>query len=127
MKKDKLREILNAKVLVNGDQDPDTRFDAVCGSDLMSELLTMMNDSGKNPGGVLLLTNLSNPQVVRTSEMVDIKLVVFLRGKKPDPETMEIARRCGISLMSTPFTMFRSCWLLHESGMEDLSADREPA
>jgi len=32
---------------------------------------------------VVLLTGLVNPQVIRTAEMMDIKLVVFIRERGP--------------------------------------------
>jgi hypothetical protein len=79
-----------------------------------------MNHNGQHSRGVVLLTNLSNPQVVRTSEMVDIKLVIFLRGKKPALETMKLARSCGISLMTTPHSMFKSCGILYAEKLRDI-------
>ena len=45
-------------------------------SDLMSDVLTLDGDD------IVLLTGLANVQAIRTAEMADIPLVVFLRGKK---------------------------------------------
>jgi hypothetical protein len=120
MNRQELRGVLSAEVLLEAGDEPEDGYDTVCGCDMMSELLDSMNHNGQHSSGVVLLTNLSNPLVVRTSEMVDIKLVVFLRGKKPALETMQLARSCGISLMTTPHTMFKSCGLLYAEKLRDI-------
>ncbi|MFZ4438068.1 MAG: hypothetical protein ACOYOS_06535 [Syntrophales bacterium] len=120
MKREELGGLLSATVLLDSGYEPEGGYDTVCACDMMSELLASMNQTGQNSRGVLLLTNLTNPQVVRTSEMVDIRLVIFLRGKKPAPETIALARSCGISIMTTPHTMFSSCGILHAEKLHDI-------
>ncbi len=120
MKREELGGLLSATVLLDSGYEPEGGYDTVCACDMMSELLASMNQTGQNSRGVLLLTNLTNPQVVRTSEMVDIRLVIFLRGKKPAPETIALARSCGISIMTTPHTMFSSCGILHAEKLQDV-------
>ncbi len=120
MKREELGGLLSATVLLDSGYEPEGGYDTVCACDMMSELLASMNQTGQNSRGVLLLTNMTNPQVVRTSEMVDIRLVIFLRGKKPAPETIALARSCGISIMTTPHTMFSSCGILHAEKLQDV-------
>ncbi|MEI7673747.1 MAG: hypothetical protein WCK00_16705 [Deltaproteobacteria bacterium] len=120
MKREELGGLLSATVLLDSGYEPEGGYDTVCACDMMSELLASMNQTGQNSRGVLLLTNLTNPQVVRSSEMVDIRLVIFLRGKKPAPETIALARSCGISIMTTPHTMFSSCGILHAEKLQDV-------
>lgn len=120
MKRDQLGALLSATLLLDSGDEPEEEYDTVCGCDMMSELLASMNGNGRGPGGIVLLTNLTNPQVVRTSEMVDIKLVILLRGKRPAPETMMLAKSCGISIMTTPHTMFRSCGILYTEKLLDI-------
>jgi hypothetical protein len=120
MKKEELSGLLSATVLLEAGNGSDEEYDTVCGCDMMSELLASMNGNGQDAKGIVLLTNLTNPQVVRTSEMVDIKLVIFLRGKKPVPETMALARSCGISMMTTPHTMFSGCGILYRAKLRDI-------
>ena len=124
MKRQELLGLLSATVLLDSGYEPEGEYDTVCACDMMSELLDSMNHKGLHSNGVVLLTNLSNPQVVRTSEMVDIKLVIFLRGKKPPPETLALARSCGISIMTTPHTMFRSCGILHAEKLRDIQSQK---
>ena len=67
--------------------------------------------------GSLLLTGLANPQVVRTAEMAELTAVCFVRGKQPDPETVDLAAEKGIPLLRTQLCMFESCARLHARGI----------
>jgi len=64
-----------------------------------------------------MLTGLVNPQTIRTAEMMDIKVIVFVRGKKPDEMMCEMAKQKNICLVSTKLPMFTSCGKLFESGI----------
>ena len=55
---------------------------SACGCDLMSDVLAFVKNQA------LLLTGLVNPQVIRTAEMMDIKVIVFVRGKMPGEDVM---------------------------------------
>jgi len=76
MKAREILEILNAELLT-GEENLDMEFNAACGSDLMSDVMAYVKEN------VVLLTGLVNPQVIRTAEMMDIKLVVFIRERGP--------------------------------------------
>ena len=108
----KLREILS---IVEGtllyDADLDMELATACAADLMSDVLAFAGS------GSVLLTGLCNPQVVRTAEMADIAAIVFVRGKLPPSETIELAREKGIPLAATPSTMFEMCGRLYQAGM----------
>ena len=123
MNRQELTETLSAEVIFAGGPEPQNGYDTVCACDMMSELLAIMNQTSQNTKGIVLVTGLANPQVIRTSEMVDIRMIVFLRDKKPAPETVELARKCGITLMSTPHTMYKSCGLLHERKLKDVTLE----
>ena len=82
-----------------------------CGADLMSDVLTFCKPQA------ILLTGLTNPQVVRTAEVADIAAVVFVRGKTPPPETIALAEEKGIPLISAPYTMFELCGRLYMEQM----------
>lgn len=82
-----------------------------CGADLMSDVLAFSQP------GTLLLTGLTNPQVVRTAEMADVKAIVFVRGKQPPSETVALAREKGIPLLATRFTLYESCGRLFAQGL----------
>ena len=77
MKIQKVQDILQAELLCGVDL-LETEVHSACGSDMMSDVLAFVKDQA------LLLTGLMNPQVVRTAEMMDIRCIVFVRGKRPD-------------------------------------------
>jgi len=124
MTKNELQKRLSAETIYDCGSEPENGYDTVCACDMMSELLAIMNHSNGRNRGIVLLTGLANPQVIRTSELVDIRLIVFLRDKKPTPDTVELARRCGITIMSTPHTMYRSCGILHEMKLNDVPLEQ---
>lgn len=109
----KLQEILDVidGQLLSDDVDLSTQVDMACGADLMSDVLAFTH------AGTLLLTGLTNPQVVRTSDMAGIKAIVFVRGKMPPPETLKLADSMGIPLMSSRYTMYETCGLLYARGL----------
>jgi predicted transcriptional regulator len=108
------KEILEANVLV-GDELLDLQIKMACGSDLMSDVLSFVKPES------LLLTGLTNPQVVRTAEMADLAAICFVRGKRPDSLTIEMAKAKNIPLLTTPLPMFESCGRLWTQGLPGCS------
>jgi hypothetical protein len=82
-----------------------------CGADLMSDVLAFTH------AGTLLLTGLTNPQVVRTAEIAGISAIVFVRGKLPPPETIGLAEVSGIPLLATRLTLYEACGRLYKAGL----------
>ena len=111
MKLKEIVDIIEAKVIVGDEQLLEKNIKVVCGSDLMSDVLSLYKPKS------LLLTGLTNSQVVRTAEMADIVSICFVRGKKPPKDTIELAKEKSISLISTIYTMFESCGRLYEKGL----------
>lgn len=110
MKTAEIASLLNASV--HNDTGMDINIDSACGSDLMSDVMAYARDN------VMLLTGLVNPQVIRTAEMMDIKAVIFVRGKVPGPGIICLAREKGIIVMSTPDAMFTACGKLYSAGVK---------
>lgn len=106
----KIQELLEAEVLTK-DVDFDITVSAVKASDLMSDVLTECER------GSLLLTGLTNAQTVRTAEVVDISAIVFVRGKRPPNETIELAKESKIPLLLTKLTMFDACGVLYSQNL----------
>ncbi|MDD6042351.1 MAG: DRTGG domain-containing protein [Eubacteriaceae bacterium] len=84
---------------------------AAYATDLMSEVLAYTMENA------ILVTGLNNPQVVRTSEMMDIPVIVFVRAKEPSKQMVALAQRSGIAIMITNHSMFNCCGILHEAGL----------
>ncbi len=110
MKLNEVKEILSAEVLAL-EETMDKEVFSAFACDLMSDVLAFVEDQP------LLLTGLINPQVVRTAEMMDMKAIVFVRGKMPTEEIIDLAKDANIVLMSTEHTMYYSCGLLYKSGL----------
>lgn len=107
---DKIKELLNAQILTEYDNiNIDIKFAKA--SDLMSDVLAFAEP------GALLLTGLTNNQVIRTCEIAGICAVVFVRGKNPTSETIKLAQECQIPLLSTSLTMFEACGILFSNGI----------
>lgn len=111
---DEAREILKADVLVGTDLQ-EIELESGCGADLMSDVLAFAKT------GALLLTGLTNAQVVRTSEMADIVGICFVRGKRPPEETITLATQHRLPLLTTQLPMFESCGRLYRSGLRGCS------
>jgi predicted transcriptional regulator len=86
-----------------------------CGCDLMSDVLRFIKPNS------LLLTGLTHAQVIRTCEMADINAICFVRGKKPDEETIRLAKENGIWLLATRLPLFESCGRLYRAGLPGCS------
>jgi predicted transcriptional regulator len=105
-----VKEILEAEVFVGHNQlgmEVKTAF----GADLMSDVLAFAK------AGSLLLTGLTNPQIVRTSDVLDIAAIIIVRGKRPLPETIQLAEELQIPLLSTKYILFETAGRLFMKGI----------
>lgn len=109
----KLRDvvnILNAEVIA-GEDNLDMEIKTACGADLMSDVLAFVK------AGSLLLTGLTNPQVIQTANILDIPAIVLVRNKKPSAETIALANQLKIPLLTTKYVLFESAGRLYAKGM----------
>ena len=110
MRLEKIRDILEADMPA-GEDMLDMEISSACGSDMMSDVLALLHDQA------ILLTGLVNPQVIRTSMMMDMHCIVFVRGKQPTPEMVELAKENKIALLTTKLGMFKACGKLYTAGL----------
>lgn len=110
MKIEQIKDILNANVWV-GEDSLDREVHAACGCDLMSDVLAFAKEE------VLLLTGLVNPQVIRTAEMLDIKAIVFVRGKEPTEDMIKMASQKNMIILSTDCPLYIACGELYRLGL----------
>ena len=109
----KIRDIVNlldAKVLC-GEELLDKEVNSAFGCDMMSDVLAFVKEQA------VLITGLCNPQVVRTAEMMDMRCIVFVRGKMPPEEVVDLARESGIVILATNERMYASCGKLYANGL----------
>ncbi|UMZ75293.1 hypothetical protein [Natranaerofaba carboxydovora] len=118
MKLQEVKDILNAKVLVGNLKEFDENsfaIERVFASDLMSDVLAFAEER------TMLLTGLTNLQAIRTAEMLDIEVVVFVRGKLPNQEILNLASEKGIIILATDNSMYDSCGRLYQKGVKGMS------
>ncbi|MDP2897783.1 MAG: DRTGG domain-containing protein [bacterium] len=111
---DQVKTILGAEV-ISGSANLKMEVKMGCGSDLMSDVLAFIKSDS------LLLTGLTNPQAVRTAEMVDVKAICFVRGKRPGQDTIRLAESKGLPLLMTELPMFEACGRLYRAGLPGCS------
>jgi hypothetical protein len=104
-------KVLNPEILI------DHEIIGGCGADLMSDVLAVVKPEA------VLLTGLCNLQVVRTAEMADVRAIVFLRGKQPTPEMIELATQKNIPLISSRRGMFDCCGRLYRAGLRSFETN----
>jgi predicted transcriptional regulator len=107
---DEIKSILNASILARkGDMHID--IDRAYCADLMSDVLAFSITNS------LLITGLTNAQVIRTAEVADIKAIVFVQNKRPDRETVALAEGKKIPILATDLSMFDTCGRLYQCGL----------
>ncbi|CAB1078145.1 FIG168740: DRTGG domain-containing protein [Olavius algarvensis Delta 1 endosymbiont] len=110
-------DALEAKIICG--EDHLSKEVTTCGaSDLMSDILAGLSE------GSILLTGLTTVQVIRTAMVAGVGAVVFVRGKTPPEEVIELAREQELPLISSPYSMFVSCGRLHACNLTGLDGRR---
>lgn len=111
MKLKEIKDILDCEVIV-GEAFLDREVKYAFGSDLMSDVLAYTEEN------TVLLTGLCNNQVIRTAEMLDLNAIVFVRGKRPSEEVIEMAKEDDILLLRTEHSMYSASGILYSHGLE---------
>jgi predicted transcriptional regulator len=105
-----VQEILNADVVV-GKEKLDMEVKTAFGADLMSDVLAFAK------AGSLLLTGLTNTQVIRIANVLDIAAIILVRGKKPSAETIGLAKELQIPILTTKYILFETAGRLYAKGI----------
>jgi predicted transcriptional regulator len=109
---EEIAAILDARALCGESLIPGINIPKAYASDLMSDVLALCQP------GAILITGLTNIQIVRTAQMLDIPAILFVRGKKPMAETIALADESGIPILSTNMGMFQSSGILYAQGVK---------
>ncbi len=113
----KLKEIVSLLEceIITGEEHLDQEVEFAFGSDLMSDVLAFTEED------TVLLTGLCNNQVIRTAEMLDLNAVIFVRGKRPDDEVIELAKEDNMFLACTSLSMYSASGVLYSHGLKGTS------
>lgn len=105
-----IMKTVNAELLTGNISD-DLDIQYAFSADMMSDVLAYADNR------MLLITGLSNPQTIRTAEMLDIRCILYVRGKRPDQSCLSLAEQNGITVLRSSLSMFNVCGLLYEAGI----------
>jgi len=106
-------ETLDALVLTGEDQ-LDREVRSAFAADVMSDLLAF----GK--AGSVLLTRMSSPQVIRTSDILDIAAIVMVRGHVPSEHVLPLAGELNIPILATKYVLYEAAGRLYGRGLRGL-------
>ncbi|NLW55389.1 MAG: hypothetical protein GX050_01985 [Firmicutes bacterium] len=110
-----VQRLLQAEVLTGEELLDRIEIEMVCGSDLISDVLAFTKEK------TLLLTGLTNPQIIRTAEMIELSGIVFVRGKKPGDDVIKLAEEHHFPLLLTKFPLYETCGILYSAGLKGCS------
>jgi predicted transcriptional regulator len=105
-----VKEILEANVFV-GEDKLDMEVSTAFGADLMSDVMAFAK------AGSLLLTGLTNSQVVKTAASRNIAAIILVRGKEPSTEAIELAQELQIPILATKYILFETAGILYSKGI----------
>ena len=86
-------------------------------SDMMSDVLAFAKEGASSS---LLITGLTNAQSVRTADIAGLTAILYIRGRRPDEQTIELASELHIPILTTKLNMFEACGILFREGMKGL-------
>ena len=110
MNLEQILDVIDGQAISNG-ADLSIEVEMACGADLMSDVLAFAK------AGSMLLTGLTNTQVVRIANVLDIAAIIIVRGKKLPAETVELAKELHIPVLSTKFILFETAGRLYAQGI----------
>jgi len=92
-------------------------------ADLMSDALMILN-SVKDQRILkesILITGLVTNQSIRTAEMLDVEVVLLVRGKIPSLKVVDLAIDSKVILLGTKLTMFNTSGMLYVDGIKGIN------
>ncbi len=108
MKLQKIVESLDLKPLTKIE---DREIEGVFISDMLSDVMSNAK------AGDLWITVQTHKNIVSASNLVDIAAIIIVHGKIVSKETIELAERFHVNILSTPQSTFQLAGKLVESGL----------
>ena len=116
MELEKVLNLIDGELLIG---DLNRSMKTAFSSDLMSDVLAFVEED------TVLITGLINNQVIRTAEMLDLKAIIFVRGKIPADDVIKMAEMKDITLLRTKITLFETSGILYNNGLGALKIYHE--
>ncbi len=96
-------ELLPAHVVNRGGDFASAELRHVVAGDLMSDILVADFDD------FLMVTSLASEQTLRTADIVGAKGILLVNDKTPQTAVKTLAAQQGITVLSTPLSLFEAC------------------
>jgi predicted transcriptional regulator len=110
MKLPEISQLLDAEILVDG-EGTNPELTAAFAADTMSDLLAF------GMAGAILLTRMTSPQVIRTSDVMNIAAIIMINGKIPAKDVIQLARELHVPILATRLPQFEVAGLLYARGL----------
>ena len=109
----KISQILEISegTMLTPNADLDTDILGGFAGDLMGDVLASIQPES------VLITGLSNPQVIRTALIADVRVVIFARGKQPAPETIKLAVEERLPVITSELGLYEISGRLLQNGL----------
>ena len=108
----KLQEIINKTSLTPLTNIEDKEVTGVFISDMLSDVMSSAN------AGNIWLTVQTHKNIVSAANLIDISAVVVINGKKVHDDTIELANRFHVNILSSPLTSFALASILIDAGLK---------
>ena len=108
----KVSELAEKTGLNSLNEYKDREVEGVYISDMVSDIIT-----GAKANGVLV-TLQTHKSLIAAANLVDVAAVVFVRGKKPTQDVIELAEKAGIGLFVTDVDTWSFAMKLREIGIK---------
>ncbi len=110
MKVNEISKLIGGTIL-SAEHKQEVDIESAFASDMMSDVLAYVQNQS------LLITGLTNPQIVRTAELMDMTAIIIVRGKKLEQSVIDLANAKDILIISTPCKMFETSGILYQAGI----------
>jgi len=113
---EEIREVVEGVILCD---DNNVNIERAMASDLMSDVLAFAEP------GIMLITGLHSPQVIRTALVVGIPVVLMVRKIDVPESVIDFAKESGVTLIATKLSMFETCGRLYMRGIKPARREME--
>ena len=108
----KVSELAEKTGLESLNEYKDVEVEGVYISDMVSDIITGAKANG------ILVTLQTHKSLIAAANLVDVAAIVFVRGKKPAEDVIQLAGKTGIGLFVTTMDTWSFAIRLHERGIK---------
>jgi predicted transcriptional regulator len=108
----KVSELAEKTGLTSLNEHGDKQVEGVYISDMVSDIITGAKANG------ILITLQTHKSLIAAANLVDVAAIVFVRGKKPADDVVELANKVGIGLFVTDLDTWSFATKLNEIGVK---------